>query len=330
MISATLHAESPTFFHLIDFASTKRIDRPVSDIELYRGQSYGSVACLVPTNGNTSYVVPVATGQNYGSAYGTTGGSWVWQALPSGTIYRNYLAGPNESRISSVWNYDDDTGWLADVTLGGRLPLLRYGPRNTWQATGFQVEIEGATQLRVDMDKNLGVDATNFKFGVPLSFGNDMLQFKTGYYHVSSNMTDRTVYVNGVPVPKKELDYSRDSWMLGISCQFPRALRVYAEADYAFSGERMKPWHFQFGAEYSPLEISSGLRGNMFAAVNLRLLEEHDFDGNINVQLGWQWRGDANRIFRVGVQYLGGVSEQYEYIRAGREHKIGIGLWYDF
>lgn len=286
---------------------------------------------LLQTDTRAAYVVPVQTYGQTVSSYGTSGGSWVWQTLPIGTIFSNYLAAPNESRTAVLWNHDDDRGWLADVTLGGHLPLFRYGPRNYYQVPeGFQVGIEGAAQLRVDMDKELGIDTANFRFGVPLSFGNEMLQIKTGYYHISSDMTDRTVFINGVPVSKRELDYSRNSWLLGISCRFPQAWRIYAEADYAFSGERMKPWHFQFGAEYSPLDLSVGLRGNFFAAVNARLFEEHDFDGNLCVQLGWQWRGEANRILRVGVQYLGGVSEQYRYIQSKREHKIGLGIWYDF
>lgn len=323
---ATLHAESPPMFRVFEFdrLSKKVVKNPDFE-EIYRGQVSGGSLNLVQTNGALAYAVPV---QEYVQ---TAARSWSWQVLPSGTVYRNYLAGPNESRMSVLWNHDDHRGWLADVTLGGRLPLLRYGPQNYSSiAEGFQVDLDGAAQLRADMDNNLGIEANNFKFGIPLSFGNEMLQIKTGYYHVSSNMTDRSVSINGTPITKKNLDYSRDSWILGISCQIPQSLRIYAEADYAFSGERMKPWHFQFGAEYSPLLVSSGLRGNLFAAINVRLLEERDFDGNLNVQLGWQWRGQSNRIFRVGVQYFGGISEQYEFVQFGREHKIGLGLWYDY
>jgi hypothetical protein len=59
-------------------------------------------------------------------------------------------------------------------------------------------------------------------------------------------------------------------------------------------------------------------------------MQEHNFDGNITVQTGWQWRGTHNQLFRIGVQYHGGVSDQYEFIAYRREHKVGIGVWYDF
>lgn len=332
-LSWPVRAESPSLFSWEELPQPCQMGRTKpekQDRSIYRGQmSGGSLNLVQSVDGTVSYAVPVTSLSSSTVNYYSSS-AWSWQALPIGTIYRNYLAGPNESRVSALWNHDKDKGWLADVTLGGRLPLLRYGPGNSVQAAGFQVEIEGATQLRVDMDKNLGIDATNFKFGVPLSFGNEMLQFKTGYYHVSSNMTDRTVVINGVPITRKELDYSRNSWMLGISCQFPQALRIYAEADYGFSGERIQPWHLQFGAEYCPTNKSRSMRGNLFVAINALLMEECDFDGNINVQVGWQWQGQANRSFRIGMQYLGGYSEQFKYLQNEREHKVGIGLWYDF
>jgi hypothetical protein len=96
------------------------------------------------------------------------------------------------------------------------------------------------------------------------------------------------------------------------------------------TGDLTEPWHFQFGAEYSPRYPARGGWGTPFAAINVRLMQEHDFDGNLNVQTGWQWRGASNQLFRIGLQYFAGVSEQYEFIVAKREHKIGIGIWYDF
>ena len=57
--------------------------------------------------------------------------------------------------------------------------------------------------------------------------------------------------------------------------------------------------------------------------------QEVDFGGNICVETGWQWRSAANHLFRAGLQYFSGKSDQYEFFKQ-YEEKIGLGLWYDF
>ena len=64
-------------------------------------------------------------------------------------------------------------------------------------------------------------------------------------------------------------------------------------------------------------------------ALNGQIREEVDYGGSFVVQAGWQWRGSSNHLFRVGVQYFTGKSDQYEFYRRNEE-MFGIGLWYDF
>jgi hypothetical protein len=59
-------------------------------------------------------------------------------------------------------------------------------------------------------------------------------------------------------------------------------------------------------------------------------MQEHNFDGNVTLQAGWQWRGTRNQLLRLGVQYHAGISEHYSFIHHRRENKIGFGVWYDF
>lgn len=263
---------------------------------------------------------------------GWSGKSWSWQLLPDGVLYQNYLAGVNESRLCGVWNYDEDLHWIWDITLGGRAPLLRYGNRKGILPEGFQIDVEGSAHLRLDFENDMDMDATDFRAGLPLTYGNRIWQFKTGYYHVSSHLGDeRILRLQAAGVPHRRINYVREAWIFGFSYRVRPSLRLYAEVDLAFStGERTKPVHFQFGAEYASPMPTSGFRPAPFAAINILLLQEHDYDGSICVQAGWQWRGPRNQLFRFGFQYFGGVSEQYEHIIAKREHKFGIGLWYDF
>jgi hypothetical protein len=66
-----------------------------------------------------------------------------------------------------------------------------------------------------------------------------------------------------------------------------------------------------------------------FVAVNGHLREELNYSGNLVVQTGYQWRGETNHLFRAGLHYYTGKSDQYEFFRQ-YEDKVGLGLWYDF
>ncbi|MDR1270736.1 MAG: DUF1207 domain-containing protein [Planctomycetaceae bacterium] len=256
---------------------------------------------------------------------------WTWQLFPASLIYPSYLAGVNESRLGSVWNHDKDLGWIWDITLGGRAPIVRYGNRSVLFPEGFQMDFEGSVHLRLDLENQMDMDAQDFRFGIPFSYGNKIWQVRTGYYHVSSHMGDeRILRLQNQGIDPQRLNYVREALILGFSYRLRPSIKLYAEADYAFwLGERTSPWHFQFGAEWSSLYPTNEFWGKPFAAVNIMLLQERQYDGNITIQAGWQWRGTHNQLLRFGVQYFGGVSEQYEHL-SKREHKIGIGLWYDF
>ncbi|MDR1964436.1 MAG: DUF1207 domain-containing protein [Planctomycetaceae bacterium] len=256
---------------------------------------------------------------------------WTWQLFPNSLIYPSYLAGVNESRLGGVWNYDEELGWMWDITLGGRAPVLRYGNRSTLFPEGVQLDLEGSVHLRLDLENRMDMDAQDFRFGLPISYGNKIWQVRTGYYHVSSHMGDeRILRLQSLGIDPHRLNYFREAILFGFSYRLRPSLKLYADADVAVSrGEQTKAWHFQFGAEYSSLYPTNEFWGKPFAAVNILLLQERNYDGNITVQAGWQWRGSHNQVFRMGIQYFGGISEQYEHL-AKREHKIGIGLWYDF
>ena len=273
--------------------------------------------------------------------------NWDWQMFPDGFIYPAYLAA-TQNRLASVSNYDSNIDWNWDITLGGRTPLIRYGNRSTLFPEGWQLDMEGSVHLRLNFTEQMDMEANDFRAGFPLSYGTKIWQFRTGYYHVSTHVGDERVlryyqsggdpyYQNKNTYKNKEehrthrLNYYREAWLLSYAYRPTPNTRIYAEADYAFMlGELTKPWHFQFGAEYSPVYPARGGWGTPFAAVNVRLMQEHDFDGNFTVQSGWQWRGAHNQLFRIGVQYFNGASEQYSFLYHKREHKVGLGMWYDF
>jgi hypothetical protein len=273
---------------------------------------------------------------------------WTWQMFPDGFIYPTYLAAV-QPRLGGVWNYDKNYDWMWDITLGGRAPLLRYGNKSQLFPEGWQLDMEGSVHLRLHLIESMDMEANDFRFGLPISYCTKIWQFRTGYQHISSHMGDERIirfHPDGDPaIPRTgnpfelgtrqrsdyRINYYRESWLLSYAFRPTPNTRLYAEIDYAImTGIETKPWHFQFGAEYSPVYPARGEWGTPFAAINTRLMQEHNFDGNFTAQTGWQWRGAHNQLFRIGVQYHGGVSDQYEFIVGRREHKVGLGIWYDF
>ena len=116
---------------------------------------------------------------------------WTLQVMPLGLLYRSYLAGAKEPRFASYWSNDDDQGDLWDPALGGRLGLLRYGTSDPVHPEGWQVDMEGGCQARLDPhSESTALISTDFRVGLPVTWAQGPWQFKTGYYHISSHLGD--------------------------------------------------------------------------------------------------------------------------------------------
>jgi hypothetical protein len=251
---------------------------------------------------------------------------WTWQVLPPGVIYHSYLAGVKEPRFASQWVSDKHQGLLWDVALGGRVGLVRYGTDNPLHPEGFEMDMEGAAFPRLNMEQSEDVDSVDFRFGVPLTYGVGRYQTKVAYYHICSHVGDEYLARN----PDFErINYVRNAFAWGNSYHWTEDLRLYAEAAWAFTVDGgARPWEFQFGLDYSPAK-PTGKKPVPFFAINAHLREEVDYGGNLVLQTGYQWRGMTNHLFRAGLHYYTGKSDQYEFFRQ-YEEKVGMGLWYDF
>ncbi len=227
--------------------------------------------------------------------------------------------------MGSVWLSERDGNYW-DATLGGRAGVLRFGNTDPSMPEGWQLDVEGAAFPRLDLDHDRDLVSSDFRFGVPLTARQGPLQMKFGYYHLSSHLGDEyMVRYNTL----NRRNYVRDSLVLGSGVFLNPSLRLYGEVGYAFYVDGgAEPWEFQFGAEYSPLD-GRRMVGAPFLAVNGHLRQENDFGGNVTAQAGWQWRGRTGHVFRIGVHYLNGMSDQYQFYDQ-HEEQIGGGLWYDF
>lgn len=257
---------------------------------------------------------------------GSRGEVYEWQLMPQGLIYRSYLAGAKESRFRSVWHDERTDGGIWDISLGGNVGLLRYGTRGDARPEGWQLGIEGAGLVRLDIDEERDVMASDYRFGVPITWGDSIHQVKVAYYHLSSHVGDEYLLKHS---GFNRLNYSRDVLVLGHSLYPAENWRVYAEVGYAFYVDVAEPWEFQFGLDYAPAG-ATGARGAPFAALNAHLREEVDFGGNFVAQAGWAWRrGPATGIYRIGLEYYNGKDDQFSFFNESVQ-KIGFGMWYDY
>lgn len=254
--------------------------------------------------------------------------AWTWQLLPAGLIYRSYLAGPQESHMSAVFNFQSGSqhNSFLDLTAGGHVGLIRYGTVGGPRPGGFQLDAEGSAPVRLDLREERDLRSADFRLGFPLTWAYGPYEAKFGYYHLSSHLGDEFILKHpGYP----RLNYVRDELVLGLAYRIAPAIRLYGEAGYAFyRAGGAGPWQFQFGAEYSTLN-PTGWRGSPFFAAHGNIRPEVN-GGYVSLQTGWQWRGDGpGRLMRVGLNYFNGKSSQYSFFRDS-ETLTGVGFWYDY
>ena len=251
---------------------------------------------------------------------------WMWQLLPDGIIYKAYLANPKESRLSTVGFWEQNDGQLWDSTLGGRIGLIRFGTCDTAWPQGWQLDLEGSAAVRLDPEEQRDVRSTDYRFGVPLTYGYGRHRLKLGYYHLCSHLGDEFIEAH----PNfQHVNFVRDAITLGYAYYYTDNLRLYAEVGYGFYVDVAKEWELQFGFDYSPAR-PTGIRGAPFVAMNGHLREELNYSGNFCVQAGWAWRGQrTSHLLRTGLHYYNGLSDQYSFFNTF-EQQVGVGLWYDY
>lgn len=270
---------------------------------------------------------PVSYSQDEFLAVDSWHDEWGVYGLPQGFIYRAYLASPKETRLgTALLNIPGDSTAMWDSTIGGKIALLRIGTRDPLRPRGFQVEVEASAQARLDLPEQNDVRATDYRFGLPFTWGDERHQWRFSYYHISSHLGDE--FIDKTPgFPR--FSQSRDALGLGYSHYLTDALRVYAEAGWAFSSNASEPWEFQFGVDYAPRN-PTGCYGAPFVAVNGHLRQELNYGGGFTVQGGWAWRSDMTPgLLRMGLHYYNGASTQYSFLPF-HEQQMGGGVWYDF
>jgi hypothetical protein len=269
--------------------------------------------------------VALAWPGNRGREVGSSNRSWQWQVFPDGLIWRSYLAGVKEPRCGAQWFHERKQGWLYEAALGARVGIVRYGTQRAIQPEGWQFDFEGGVFPRIETG-SLDVVSSDFRYGAWLTRGLGAHRTKFAFYHLSAHLADEYMVNHPEAQP---INYIRDVLVLGHSYYWTRDLRLYGEAGCAVRVDAgSEPWEFQFGIDYSPAQVT-GFWPDWFAAINGHLRQEVDFGGNLSLQTGLQWRGNTGNLFRLGMYYYSGKSNQYQFFNRF-EDQLGMGLWYDF
>ena len=275
--------------------------------------------------GTAAPVQPPPNGEIRIPGYPQPEDDWTWQLLPTGIIWKSYLANAEDSRMGGELVYQKNEGWLIDGSLGGRIGILRYGTENAAWPEGFELDVEGAAFPRLQLDPELLI-GMDYRIGVPLTYRRGPWEFKLAYQHECSHLGDG--YVEENPDVTR-ISYIRDAVVLGVGYRPFPGVRIYGEVGYGFFVDGgTEPWDIQFGAEYSPVEYS-GFSGSPFLAVNTRLRQELNFGGSFTAEAGWQWRNKTGQLMRTGLFYFNGSSNLFQFYQTF-ENQIGVGLWYDF
>lgn len=250
-----------------------------------------------------------------------------WHVLPLGVLYDSYLAGEKEPRSSWSVLEEGPRGRIWETAVGLRVGLLRRGTSALVGAEGWQLDLEGAAQLRLTPEDGNALESVDYRGGLWLTRRRGPLGVKAGYYHLSAHLGDEFLLKYPEVV---RIDYVRDSIVLGTMYDITSTLQAYAEAGYAFVRHGgAEPVEIQVGAQYTGARYP-GRRGTPVAAMNVHLREELDFRSSLNALLAWGWHSrQTGHQLRAGVQAFTGRSMQYSnFSRSDR--LVGVGVWFDY
>jgi hypothetical protein len=213
-----------------------------------------------------------------------------------------------------------------DNSIGGTLGLLRIEPAN-W-AAAIQIDVFALVNTRISSYDVL-VDS-DYRYGFPVTFARGAWFGKIGYEHFSSHLGDETIVRTG----RAPIDYIRDEIALGVGrWLFDYRARVYGQMAWAFNQVipgNPSPFRFDVGAEWI-CNRATGCWGKPFAAVNLNFNGANDYDPNLTLQLGWQWRDPTRRLgqCRLFGEYYTGHSP-FGQLFQERESWFGFGAAFDY
>jgi hypothetical protein len=210
------------------------------------------------------------------------------EAFPTGDLFRPLIADPKQPQFFvglNDFSFADEHYIRASVGFGETFGLYRFFG-NT-EANGLQLSVEGGIFAQFNMESESS-DLLNadYTIGIPVTYRNDANSLRFRIYHQSSHLGDELLL--GTNPPERvnlsfeavELIYSRE-W---------RAWRGYGGGEYLFHKEPhdLLPLSAHWGLEYRGDEPLLW-KGRPIAGVDMKSLEEHDWNIDTSVKAGLEF-----------------------------------------
>ena len=210
-----------------------------------------------------------------------------------------------------------------DGSIGGTLGLLRVDTPG--RDLAFQLDAFAVVMSRMSPNDLI---ATDYRYGVPLTFQRGNLRGKLSYEHTSSHFGDTFLRATS----RLPIRYAKDEVVLGLSRDFD-SLRVYGQASYAFRQSLFgdpKRGRFEGGFQYV-CPYPTGFSGTPYIAAHATARGELQYNPDGLVQVGVLWRNPYQRLanLRVFVEYYQGRSPFGQFVY-DREKWTGVGIASEF
>lgn len=248
--------------------------------------------------------------------------------FPTSLLWEPKLADKREPRVSVVLNDVDSffSNRTTDPSIGMTLGVFRLRPER-FPNIEWQVDLFAVSHLRFSRgDESIAQD---YRYGLPITFRTGNLIGKVGYEHTSTQLGDE-LFESG---RRGRATFERDEAVAALGYLWENQLRVYGQAAYAvyrsIPGEPDR-WRYDVGFDWYQ-RVSTGLRGQPFAAVNAAFDPAVDYHVTMTYQVGWMWKKVDQRLgqFRVYAEFFDGRSVYGQLFR-NREQYAGLGISMDY
>jgi len=229
------------------------------------------------------------------------------EAFPTGDVFRPLIADPKQPRffVSAVrFKSVGATYTMAPVGFGETFGLYRLvGAR---EGDGLQFSVEGALFAQFNLSTpSYDLVNADYTIGIPVTYrhGDDSLRFR--FYHQSSHLGDELLLGAN---PPERVNLSYESIELLYSREWHR-WRLYVGGEYLIHKEPrdLKAPSAHWGIEYranKPLLW----KGRPLVAVDMKSLEEHDWQVDFSVKAGLEFGhpDPGNRRLRLLAEWYKG------------------------
>ena len=246
---------------------------------------------------------------------------------PHTLLWRPPLANQREPRMALKMTSleNDTTTSTIDTAVGATFPVFRFG----WADGGggrLQQDVFAVVFSR--FRRNSELVATDFRFGVPLTYARGPWHAKLAYEHTSTHDGDDNLLRSGRP--REQL--VRDDLVVGLGRYFGERWRVYGQAGYAMSmsAEKEEPFRYDWGVEWQG-RSPTGFVGRPFAAFDMDLRGEQGYEPNVTAQVGWYWGQPGGRLSacRLALEFYDGKSPFGGFLQT-REQWYGFNVSVDY